>query len=208
VQVRYILYHESLWRIGARAFNAAVPAGLPALAAAAAAGEDTATSWEALADVLEMFLLGANTLVAAPARQGSDAGAPPGGAPPPEAAAGGGGPPPAPGDPPLRGDGAPPAAGEPAAAAPQAAAAPPPLDAQQARQDAELEAAVLDCLADTVLTQCGAAPLAMKRRLVSIVDRGAARPRQLNVQQVGWGAGGRVLDMQGERQRGWVFGRG
>ncbi len=56
-QVRYIVYHESLWRVSAQAFNAVVPAGLPALAAAATAGEDTAASWEALADAFETFLL-------------------------------------------------------------------------------------------------------------------------------------------------------
>lgn len=56
-QVRYIVYHESLWRVSAHAFNAVVPAGLPALAAAATAGEDTAASWEALADAFETFLL-------------------------------------------------------------------------------------------------------------------------------------------------------
>lgn len=55
--MRYIVYHESLWRVSAQAFNAVVPAGLPALAGAAAAGEDTAASWEALADAFETFLL-------------------------------------------------------------------------------------------------------------------------------------------------------
>jgi hypothetical protein len=57
MEVRYIVYHESLWRISAQAFNAVVPAGLPALAAAATAGKDTAASWEALADAFETFLL-------------------------------------------------------------------------------------------------------------------------------------------------------
>ena len=64
------------------------------------------------------------------------------------------------------------------------AAAPTPLSPQQARQDAELEVAVLDCLADAVLTQCAAAPAAMKQRLIETVDRGAVRPRELSVPQV------------------------
>lgn len=73
------------------------------------------------------------------------------------------------------------------------AAAPTPLSAQQARQDAELEVAVLDCLTDAVLTQCAAAPAEMKQRLIATVDAGASRPKELSVPQVGeedeWGPG-------------------
>lgn len=203
------MYHENLWRVSAQAFNAAVPAGLPGLAAAAAAGEDTAASWEALADAFETFLLGANVLAlaggAALGAEGSlasDVGlrrtSTAGGASrsasqtgevssAPHADGGAG----APGS--L-------AAGHAMAPAPPehealaGAAAPTPLSPQQARQDAELEVAVLDCLTDAVLTQCAAAPPEMKARLIGAVDRGAARPRKLSVPQVrcraalGWAA--------------------
>lgn len=198
------MYHESLWRVSAQAFNIAVPAGLPALAAAAAAGEDTAASWEALADAFETFLLGANVVVAAqpgshayessmasdvtlmrpgsasssadstthPASQGQEATSG-------RLAEGGGN------------------AGTAAGAGGQAtpavalagAAAPTPLSPQQARQDAELEVAVLDCLTDAVLTQCAAAPTEMKQRLIGTVDAGASRPKELSVPQVGDGEG-------------------
>lgn len=205
-QVRYIVYHESLWRISAQAFNAAVPAGLPALTAAAAAGEDTAASWEALADAFETFLLGANVLagghggpaaeaslasdigmlrtsissvggsVSRGASQGQEATSAPRGEG--EAAAMGAG---AGSSPALL-----PAAQQPREhTALAGAAAPTPLSPQQARQDAELEVAVLDCLTDAVLTQCAAAPPEMKRRLIDTVDRGAVRPRELSVPQVG-----------------------
>lgn len=198
-QVRYIVYQERLWRIGAQAFNAAVPAGLPAVASAAQAGKDTAACWEALADALETFLLGADTLVAVASAQ-------PGGRELPlhRAAA--------------RYDGslllAPDTRGSrsgsqweeatdtsahqpehdsgisTAAVAPlglpalAGAAAPAPFSPQQARADAELEVAVLDCLADAVLTQCAATSVVMKQRLINIVDRGASRPKQLSVPQV------------------------
>ncbi len=79
-----------------------------------------------------------------------------------------------------------------APAAPQAhhgglagAGAPTPLSAQQARQDAELEVAVLDCLTDAVLTQCATAPAELKERLIGTVDSGASRPKELSVPQVG-----------------------
>ena len=198
-QVRYIVYQERLWRIGTQAFNAAVPAGLPAVASAAQAGKDTAACWEALADALETFLLGADTLVAVASAQ-------PGGRELPlhRAAA--------------RYDGslllAPDTRGSrsgsqweeatdtsahqpehdsgisTAAVAPlglpalAGAAAPAPFSPQQARADAELEVAVLDCLADAVLTQCAATSVVMKQRLINIVDRGASRPKQLSVPQV------------------------
>lgn len=197
LQVRYIVYHESLWRVSAQAFNVAVPAGLPTLAAAAAAGEDTSPSWEALADAFETFLLGANVLAVAqpgvrsyePASSvASDASVLPAGTPsgegpasrsvsqgqevtsrpPADAAA---------------------AAVAVAAAAPTqvvalaGAAAPTPQSAQQARQDAELEVAVLDCLTDVVLTQCASAEGDMKQRLIATVDAGASRPKELSVPQ-------------------------
>ena len=69
------------------------------------------------------------------------------------------------------------------------AGAPTPLSAQQARQDAELEVAVLDCLTDAVLTQCATAPPEMKERLIATVDAGASRPKELSVPQVGGGRG-------------------
>lgn len=104
------------------------------------------------------------------------------------------------------GEAAPPGAAAAAAgaAAPQAhhsglagAGAPTPLSAQQARQDAELEVAVLDCLTDAVLTQCATAPLDMKERLIATVDAGASRPRELSVPQVGWVGGGRAGALRG-----------
>lgn len=187
------MYHENLWRVSAQAFNAAVPAGLPALAAAAAAGEDTAASWEALADAFETFLLGANVLaLAAPAAESSlasDVGlrrsSTAGGASRAASQAGevSSAPPLANGDVPGPVAAAP-AAPEPPHAALAGAAAPTPLSPQQARQDAELEVAVLDCLTDAVLTQCAAAPPEMRARLIGTVDRGAARPRELSVPQV------------------------
>ncbi len=198
LQVRYIVYHESLWRVSAQAFNVAVAAGLPALAAAAAMGEDTSPNWEALADAFETFLLGANVLASTqpgvhsyePATSdASDASMLRGGtlsvegsasrsvshgqevtsrAPPDSAAAVG-----------ASASAAPP---QPVTLA--GAAAPTPQSAQQARQDAELEVAVLDCLTDVVLTQCASAPADMKQRLIATVDAGASRPKELSVPQV------------------------
>jgi len=59
----------------------------------------------------------------------------------------------------------------------------PPIDPQQGRADAELELSVLDCLTDGILTGCGDAPLTTKRQLISIVDRGVVRPRELSIPQ-------------------------
>jgi hypothetical protein len=192
------VYHESLWRVSAQAFNAAVPAGLPALAAAALAGEDTAASWEALADAFETFLLGAGILagVHAPIRDASaasDVSLLQGGT----ASGSAGGSRSASQGQEATSSGAQPAGGDAAGASPASAAAPPqqaaalvgsaaptPLSPQQARQDAELEVAVLDCLTDAVLTQCAAAPAEMKRRLIETVDSGASRPKELSVPQV------------------------
>lgn len=192
------MYHESLWRVSAQAFNAAVPAGLPALAAAAAAGEDTSPSWEALADAFETFLLGANVLAAAQpgirpreptSSVASDAGMLRAGPPSAEGSASW-----------SASQGQEATSRHPAdsgavtaAAAAQSSfqptalagpAAPTPQNAQQARQDAELEVAVLDCLTDVVLTQCACAPADMKQRLIATVDAGASRPKELSVPQV------------------------
>lgn len=194
MEVRYIVYHESLWRVSAQAFNVAVPAGLPALAAAAAAGENTAASWEAVADAFETFLLGANVLMAAQpgshayvASAASDISLMRGGTSTSdhhrsrsgsqgqEVTSG------------MVAEGAwtanPPAAAAPPPVTLAGAAAPAPLNPQQARQDAELEVAVLDCLTDVVLTQCDSAPADMKRRLIGTVGGGALRPRELSVPQ-------------------------
>jgi len=179
VQVRYIVYNESLWRVSAQAFNAVVPAGLPALAAAAAAGEDTRASWEALADAFEAILLGAKFLASSQPHSSSIAlGSEAVSINPMDPATVGG-----------SDKGQRVASGSHAAAAAQPAVeggvvAPTPLNPQQARQDAELEVAVLDCLTDMVLMQCGAAPAETKQRLIATVDTGAARPQALNIPQV------------------------
>ena len=57
------------------------------------------------------------------------------------------------------------------------------VDAVQSRADVDLELSILDTLADVVLTECGTAPLAMTHRLISVVDRGIARPRELSIPQ-------------------------
>ncbi|KAL4423762.1 hypothetical protein ABPG75_001063 [Micractinium tetrahymenae] len=198
MEVRYIVYHESLWRISAQAFNVAVPAGLPGLAAAAAAGEDTSPSWEALADAFETFLLGANVLAATqpgshsyePAMSmASDASMLRAGTPSGESSASRSASqgqevtsrPPA--DPGAAAAAAVAVAAPPPPVALAGAAAPTPLSPQQARQDAELEVAVLDCLTDVVLTQCASAPADMKQRLIATVDAGASRPKELSVPQ-------------------------
>ena len=64
----------------------------------------------------------------------------------------------------------------------------PEIDPAQGRSDADLELSVLDTLADIVLTECTPAPLPMKRRLISVVDRGIARPRELNIPQTATGS--------------------
>lgn len=188
-----------------------VPSGLAALAAAPAPpSPEAAAAWPALAEALENFLLGAAYLEAS----GGGAGAlraslsslsaaqaelqrrhtalprvpvldVPRAAPPPPPPRGRG----------LRrgkhqssggsaeelhaGGGA-----DPATAAPIPAV----IDAAQARADADLELAVLDCLTDEVLTACGPAPTALKERLIGVVARGIARPPALSVPQLATGS--------------------
>ena len=191
-QVRYIANSEGLWRIATLAFIAAVPAGLPALAASARVGEDMAAGWEVLADVFAAFLLCTSTAPVCPGR---------GIAVSPAAhaavsqlstqslhhAA-------AVSTPHSRSEEV--SSGRSSAhqsGVPHAAAgalfgppcmAPEPPTMQQVRNDAQLEVSVLDCLADVVLAQCAATPVEMKRRLIGIVDRGASRPREVTVLQV------------------------
>lgn len=64
----------------------------------------------------------------------------------------------------------------------------PEIDPAQGRSDADLELSVLDTLTDVVLTECSPAPLLMKRRLISVVDQGIARPRELNIPQTATGS--------------------
>ena len=64
----------------------------------------------------------------------------------------------------------------------------PLVDAALGRADVDLELSVLDSLTDDVLTKSGPAPLALKRRLIAVVDRGIARPRELSIPQATTGS--------------------
>lgn len=52
----------------------------------------------------------------------------------------------------------------------------PEAPSEAALADAELTTAVLDCLADTVLSACQYAPTELRGALISVIDAGAARP--------------------------------
>lgn len=52
----------------------------------------------------------------------------------------------------------------------------PEAPSETALADAELTSAVLDCLADTVLSACQYAPVNLRGALISVIDAGAARP--------------------------------
>eukprot|EP00887_Chlorella_sp_A99_P002554 scaffold6.g2554.t1 len=201
MEVRHVVYQESLWRAAAATFNAVVATGIPPVASVTEAA-DMSDAWAAVAEAFETFLLGPATAssssssvaaeqVAAPAASAAEAkGA--GGVQPSSresvgsevhAAA--------------SSSHATPGGSRSASQAHEAAAPPgaggggrengagpgPPsgTSASQAQADAELEAAVLDTLTDCVLTQCGPAPAEVKLRFIRTVDRGIVRPRHLAI---------------------------
>lgn len=57
----------------------------------------------------------------------------------------------------------------------------PPVDPERAREDADLEVSVLDTLSDTILTSCGTAPRGLQQRLVEIIDSGVGRSPHLAI---------------------------
>lgn len=206
--------HEELWRAAARAMCAIIPVGLPAInQAALAAGSfagaaspsragssssntaqamDSASAatvtlveatWCALSRTFQMFLLQAGlpplvqasataaaAVVAAAAAAVAAAAAAAAAATPADV-------PTAPVNSYERGGGAAAAAASVAAAAAAAAAT--------AQSDAELQSAVLDCLADSVLPASGGAPPAVRVALVAIIQAGTVASLQHAVEGAG-----------------------
>lgn len=73
--------------------------------------------------------------------------------------------------------------------APPVASLTQPIDPAQGRSDAELELSVLDTLTDGILsTTPSIGTLGVKRRLISVVDRGIIRPRALSIPQATTGS--------------------
>ncbi|RMZ53764.1 hypothetical protein APUTEX25_003903, partial [Auxenochlorella protothecoides] len=174
--VRHTVYDEALWRAAAKAFTSIVPQGLPALVAANDPKLE-ARAWAALADALELFLLGRG--VEFPTTE-----------PTPEngaAHAGGAGMEAATRDPgsiqmaSVTSDAH--QASNQDAAQQQASAATaavqsddPDATAASAASDSELEAAVLDTLTDAILASAPSMPPPTLDRFVAIVDGGVCRP--------------------------------
>jgi len=174
---------DELWRAAARAFVAVVQSGLPSInitsqsarqshsglsamhggAVAAAAGQHgtiSSDSWPLLVRAFEMFLLGQNLPNGTSADTSSQqptagyaaaaaAAVATAGLAPTSAVSTGG------------------------AAAGTAASG---SGGSSCSTDAEVQAAVLDCLSDTVLTSCQFAPAEVRLKLIRIIDAGAALP--------------------------------
>ncbi len=203
------MYQEKLWRCAAGAFNQLVPEGLPAVAAPlppsmagdAAAAATVARCWPALAQTLENFLLGESYRKTRPELDSVQDGAGSHGiTASARAAAHHAENPKLPVVPVLEVPSKT-AASLARRGTKKAVAAPAPspprrsidghthdADPAQSRADVELELSVLDTLTDVILTECGPAPPALKRRLISIVDRGISRPKGLSIPQIATGS--------------------
>ncbi|BDA41918.1 Protein MON2 homolog [Coccomyxa sp. Obi] len=178
---RFSCPEENLWRAAAEAFNCVVAAGLPAVNIAYVNAEEDPPeqAWPSLAASFSAFLLGSHLPTGAPqpsGHEGKEATSNGGVAEVREAAYEGSS---ASQQEQQQSAGERHSDGGESLGRASRRSSMTEQDSEQARRDADLEAAVLDTLTDSVLTACTCTPPDVVEQFVAIVDGGTVRPLEL-----------------------------